>query len=279
MRGEWYTIVTMPLAYWVWSVNIYHDATHFALSWNWKINKIMTNIGFMFCTPYIWYHQHVIGHHIFPNIEGKDPDLYHAPRFIRHSKDLKLKKPHTYQTISFVLTWLIGVPAGLIVLGVKQAFTRPNFNRTVTFGNNKYLNKDSLKARLAFYFFVIHIVPFILHGLTIKGLLFSIIPIYLFSVCFMICSQINHLTPHTTEQFSNNFFIHQVLTAHDVATDNYLVYLFTGGLNLQIEHHLFPSVNHCHLRKLQPHVIQICKKYGVKYSESPTIWGALCEHV
>ena len=56
VRGEWYTLVTMPLAYWVWSVNIYHDATHFAFSWNWKINKIMTNLGFMFCTPYIWYH-------------------------------------------------------------------------------------------------------------------------------------------------------------------------------------------------------------------------------
>jgi delta11-fatty-acid desaturase len=66
----------------------------------------------------------------------------------------------------------------------------------------------------------------------------------------MISSQINHLTPHTNEQFSDNFFKHQVLTANDVATDNYFVYLFTGGLNMQIEHHLFPSVNHCHLKKL-----------------------------
>jgi delta11-fatty-acid desaturase len=168
------------------------------------------------------------------------------------------------------------VPAGLVILGVRQAFTRPKFNRTVAFGNNKYLNRNSLKARLAFYIFVIHIIPFLLHGLSIKGFLFSIIPIYLFSVCFMICSQINHLTPHTTEQFSKNFFIHQILTSHDVASENYFVYLFTGGLNLQIEHHLFPSVNHCHLRKLQPHVIRLCKKHGVKYSESPTVWEALC---
>ena len=56
IRGDWYALFTLPISYWVWSVNIYHDATHFACSTNWKINRMMTNIGFMFCTPYIWYH-------------------------------------------------------------------------------------------------------------------------------------------------------------------------------------------------------------------------------
>ena len=93
------------------------------------------------------------------------------------------------------------------------------------------MNSDSLKLRLAFYFFTIHIVPLLIHGLTLKGALFSLVPIYLFSLFFMICTQINHLTPDAADQFDSNFFIHQIKTAHDVATDNYLVYLFTGGLN------------------------------------------------
>jgi delta11-fatty-acid desaturase len=163
--------------------------------------------------------------------------------------------------------------------GVSQALNNTAFNRVVPFAQNKYVNSDYERIRLSFYFFVIHIIPFLLHGLTLKALLFSIIPIYLFSVCFMISSQINHLTPHTHEQFSNNFFIHQILTSHNVATDNYFVFLFTGGLNMQIEHHLFPSVNHCHLHKIQPHVRDLCKKYGIKYSESPSLWEALCQHV
>jgi delta11-fatty-acid desaturase len=237
------------------------------------------DIGFMFSTPYAWMHQHVIGHHSFPNIEGKDPDLYHAPKYIRHSQDIRHKPPHKYQTITFILTWLVGVPASLLFLGVSQAFNKPSYNRVVTFANSKYLNTNSLRPRLAFYTFVVHVIPFILHGITLRGLLFSIIPIYIFSVCFMISSQINHLTPHNHEQFNKNFFIHQVITSHDVATDNYLVFLFTGGLNMQIEHHLFPSVNHCHLHKLKDHVRDTCKKYNVNYTESITLWEALCQHV
>lgn len=51
------------------------------------------------------------------------------------------------------------------------------------------------------------------------------------------------------------------------------------GLNLQIEHHLFPSVNHCHLHALVPHVKELCKKYNVNYPESPSMWEALQKHV
>lgn len=149
----------------------------------------------------------------------------------------------------------------------------------MTFASNKHLNTDSLKVRLLFYTLMVHVLPFILHGLTLKGLLFSILPIYFFSVCFMISSQINHLTPHTTEQFDKNFFAHQVITSHDVATDNYLVFLFTGGLNMQIEHHLFPSVNHCQLHKIRDHVRNTCKKHGVNYTESLSLWEALKQHV
>jgi hypothetical protein len=93
------------------------------------------------------------------------------------------------------------------------------------------MNNDSLKYRLGFYFFTIHVIPLLLHGLTIRGFLFAIIPIYIFSLLFMICSQINHLTPMSHNQSSKNFFIHQIITAHNVATESYLVFLFTGGLN------------------------------------------------
>jgi len=276
--GHYYALFTMPVSFWVWSVNVYHDASHFSLSKNWKINKVFMDVGFMFSTPYAWMHQHVIGHHSFPNIEGKDPDLYHAPKFVRHSKDVRHKKPHFYQSIGVLFTFIIGVPVKVLVYAVVQSLEKPAYNRTVPFVTNKYLNTNSLKFRLAFYFVVIHLLPFYLHGLTVKGFLFSVVPIYFFSVCFMISSQINHLTPHNTEQFDKNFFAHQVITSHDVATDSYLVYVLTGGLNMQIEHHLFPSVNHCHLYKLKDHVRETCKKYNVNYTESKTLWEALCQH-
>jgi len=279
VKGYWYSIITAPLAYWVFGVNIFHDASHFAYSKGWRVNDFLLNVGFLFCTPYVWYHQHVIAHHSFPNVHGLDPDLYHIPKMNRHSSDLRLKKPHKFQVLTFPLIWIIAVPVGLMWNGLVQALFKPKFNRAVHFAQNEHLNTDLLWLRYSFYAFLVHVVPFLLHGLCLKGFLFAIVPIYVLSVCFMISSQINHLTPHTHEKFSKNFFIHQILTSHNVATGSYPVYLFTGGLNMQIEHHLFPSVNHCHLHKIQPMVRDLCKKHGIKYSESESLWEAIKLHV
>lgn len=48
---------------------------------------------------------------------------------------------------------------------------------------------------------------------------------------------------------------------------------------MQIEHHLFPSVNHCHLHKLQPVVRELCKKHGVPYNVSPSLFEAVKAYI
>jgi delta11-fatty-acid desaturase len=173
----------------------------------------------------------------------------------------------------------VAVQVGLNWHGILESYRMPSYNKVVTFGHSKYLNPKRLVYRLVVHFLIVHVLPFIFHGATIKGVLFAVIPIHLFSLFFMISTQINHLIPDAINQLDENFFIHQVKTSHNVATDSYLLFLFTGGLNMQIEHHLFPSLNHCHLRKLTPKVQDLCKKYGVKYSESKSLWSALCKHV
>lgn len=278
-QGCWHSLFFMPLTFWIFSVNIFHDASHFGLSWNWKINRFGTNVGFGFSAPYTWYHQHIIGHHCFPNINGKDPDLYHTPKIVRHSHDVRYRVAHLYQAFTFIFTWLFAVPLGLLYNGIVQAYRRKAFNRVVKFANNKHLNPRSLVTRFVIYFIIFHITPFFFLGATLKAVLFSIIPIYLFSIFFMISTQINHLVPDTTDQFDENFFIHQIKTSNNVSTNSYLVFIFTGGLNMQIEHHLFPSMNHCHLHKIMPKVKELCIKHGVKYSECKSIWEAIWLHI
>lgn len=70
-RGELWTLIAMPLAYWVIGVNIFHDGSHFALSRDWRINALATYWGWYFSSPFEWYHQHVIGHHVYANIPTK----------------------------------------------------------------------------------------------------------------------------------------------------------------------------------------------------------------
>ena len=107
---------------------------------------------------------------------------------------------------------------------------------------------------------------------------YVIYPYVAYSVLFMICTQINHLTEDTLQTIDKNYYKHQIKTSHNVAVSSYWTYLFTGGLNLQIEHHLLPSVNHCHLRLIQPKIEALCKKHNVPYHKSDTIIQALYKH-
>jgi delta11-fatty-acid desaturase len=80
-RGELWTLIAMPLAYWVIGVNIFHDGSHFALSRDWRINALATYWGWYFSSPFEWYHQHVIGHHVYANIPTKvRPDGRHVAK-------------------------------------------------------------------------------------------------------------------------------------------------------------------------------------------------------
>ena len=65
---QWWTLLATPITYWIFGVNVFHDASHFALSRDWRINCLGTYVGWWFSSPLEWYHQHVIGHHAYPNI-------------------------------------------------------------------------------------------------------------------------------------------------------------------------------------------------------------------
>ena len=95
--GEYWTLVATPFFYWLLGVNTFHDGSHFSLSRNWRVNAFATYIGYYFSSPLEWYHEHVIGHHAYPNIPNRDPDLYHNGTFERHTATLRHKPLHRYQ--------------------------------------------------------------------------------------------------------------------------------------------------------------------------------------
>jgi fatty acid desaturase len=113
----------------------------------------------------------------------------------------------------------------------------------------------------------------------LKAIVWSVIPMMIFSACFTFCSQLNHITQENVEKFSSDWYEHQIITSHTFAPDSLFWFIVTGGLNLQSEHHVFPGVNQWHLRKLQPVVEQCCKDHGVPYHKSDTAWIAFKKHI
>jgi len=81
-----------------------------------------------------------------------------------------------------------------------------------------------------------------------------------------------------TGRIENHWAVHQVQTTVDFARGNRLLSWYVGGLNYQIEHHLFPQICHVQYPALAPLVEQTCVEYGVRYVAAPTLFAAVASH-
>lgn len=71
---------------------------------------------------------------------------------------------------------------------------------------------------------------------------------------------------------------HEIATTADFAPNNKVLSWFVGGLNFQIEHHLFPKVSHIHYKGLSNEVQKVCKEFGRPYHLYPTFRSVLVSH-
>jgi delta11-fatty-acid desaturase len=246
-----------PTLLWVWQVNFFHDAAHFSISSDWRVNALLSYLAPWFSSPLEWYHQHVIGHHIYTNVPERDPDLYHSRLLWRFQRASKWLPAHAVMEWTTPLIWAVAVPS--------LALVRPLTTRLSMSYNDCVRLWAVSPARLALHLLGRAATAAFVWGWPFAAfagrgyplstmLLFSLAPYPVFSLWFMLCSQINHHSVETSEARNANWYRHQVLTSQDVAPQSFLAFIVTGGLNLQIEHHLFPAVNHWHLRALQPKV-------------------------
>jgi linoleoyl-CoA desaturase len=73
--------------------------------------------------------------------------------------------------------------------------------------------------------------------------------------------------------------VHQVRTTSNFATDNKVLSWFVGGLNFQIEHHLFPKISHVHYPAISKIVEKRCAEFGIPYNNIPSFTDAVMSHV
>jgi linoleoyl-CoA desaturase len=137
-------------------------------------------------------------------------------------------------------------------------------------------------ATKIFHFVVFCIIPIMFVGFRswLAGYL-----IYTFSVGFVISIvfQLAHIVekvsqPEILTATEEEWIVHEVATTANFAMDNKVLSWFVGGLNFQIEHHLFPRVSHIHYPALSEKVQSVCRNYGVRYHKYFTFWSAVVSH-
>jgi linoleoyl-CoA desaturase len=72
--------------------------------------------------------------------------------------------------------------------------------------------------------------------------------------------------------------VHQAETSVDFSRRSRLTSWLLGGLNFQIEHHLFPRISHVHYPAISRLVEQTCREFGIRYTEHRSFWAGIGSH-
>jgi len=264
--------------------NVLHDSSHYALSVKPIINNLFSYItqSIVFWNHILWSYHHIIRHHQYTGMLEYDPDMRHSMPFLRKSSQFQIK-PLTFSKKFLIIKLLlfncifpgsfIGQALSYHIVWIRKGkIWKMKLPDLYSFINSigQYFISISFLSLMIYYagfYTLFHLI-----GMNIMYF-FSIAPDHdLFS---------SHLE---TENFDKNKKMdwgeQQVRASANFCTKSLFITRFAGGINYQIEHHLFPSLNNVYLSEIAPIVKQSCQEFNIPYNsiENPKdVFNELCK--
>lgn len=267
-------------------MNVMHDSNHESFSSKKWVNKIMGSSMYILAgNVYNWKVQHNVLHHTFTNIPGFDEDI-DAGRIIRFNKNSKWLKIHQFQKYySFFLYGLLTINWA-ITTDFRQM--RKYLKRKLSYG--KFPNPATewttlIVTKLLYYFLWIVLPLLVLDIAWWKVLIGFFVMHYTAGIILSIVFQLAHIVPMADMplpdkegNLEHTWAVHQLYTTTNFAPNNKFISWYTGGLNHQVEHHIFPHISHIHYGKIAKIVKETALEYDLPYNEYKTFTKAIAEH-
>jgi linoleoyl-CoA desaturase len=264
--------------------NVMHDACHGSYSRKPWVNNIMgLSLNLLGGNAFIWKFKHNIIHHTYTNIDGLDDDIAKSPA-MRSCDSQKWVKAHRFQHIYVVFLYAISSFLWVSLMDFNKYFKRKVHNTS--------LQKMDVSEHIIFwlskllYIVFYIIIPVHFAGWTAWAIGFTCMHVMM-GLTLALVFQLAHVVEDAAfvfapgiepQKIEEEWAIHQVRTTANFAPHNKLISWFVGGLNFQIEHHLFPKVSHVHYPELAPIVKQICAEHHIHYNEFSTMSKAVASH-
>jgi linoleoyl-CoA desaturase len=264
--------------------NIMHDGGHGSFSKNPGVNTIAAfTADIMGASSFMWNTKHNVIHHAYTNIEGIDDDI-DAGDLLRFNHLQKYRPFHRYQHLYVWPLYSLLYLAWVFFGDYKKYFTRKV--------GDVALKKLSVKDHILFWTFkVCHLTVFVVLPIIYAGflpwltgfLIFSMSTGLLLSLVFQLAHVLGEtsfpepLMPANTME--DEWALHQLKTTANFATKNKLITWWTGGLNFQVEHHLFPKISHIHYPAISKIIKERCRELRLPYLEHRTMIEATVSHV
>lgn len=279
-------VVVMSLGLAGIGLSVMHDANHGAYSQHKWVNTILGySLNMVGANAFNWKIQHNVLHHSFTNVHEEDEDI--SPRgVLRLTPHSEWKSIHRFQHI---YAWFLYGLMTIVWLFFKD------FVRIVRYQKSGLAKKQKANILLewivlivskAIYIGYIFVLPVTLTALVWWQVLLGVIIMhYIAGFILAIIFQPAHVIegteyplPDEEHKLENAWAVHQLLTTTNFANKSRWFSWYVGGLNYQIEHHLFPNICHVHYRKIASIVRETAAEYGLPYRSATTFLDALRGH-
>ena len=265
--------------------NVMHEGGHQSFSRYATLNNISAySLNVVGGISHFWKVKHNINHHTYTNVEGIDSDIDVKP-FMRLHRGQPWKPYHRFQHVYWVPLYGISYLAWIFYEDFVKYFS-------LCASDNHSVKALPAREHGIFWFTklmyvgVYAIVPIIVVGFTSWLIGFLIVTI----VCGLTTStvfQLAHVVEGTefhdpARQLPDNkqeWAVHQLISTSNFATSSKVLHWLLGGLNFQIEHHLFPRISHVHYPVISQYVKSACKEVGLTYNEYRSTFDAIVSHL
>lgn len=268
---------------------VMHDANHGTYSPDKRVNTFISYILEIIGGYTVnWRIQHNVLHHTYTNVSGLDEDI-DTMGLLRLSPHQPKRWYHRYQHI---YAWFFYMIMTLYWMTAKDYLSAVRYRKHDLLVKQKISLKQALwriTFYKLFYYAYIIVLPVIFSGVPwyyiIAGFLLMHFTSGLFLSCIFQPSHIMETSPFAApvnmngkDRMEDTWAAHEVVNTTNFAPDNHLLSWFAGGLNFQIEHHLFTGICHVHYKKIAPIVRSTIKEFGLPYNVQPTFLKAVLEH-
>ena len=265
--------------------SIAHDALHGSYSKHKWVNRLLgLSMDLIGGSGYMWKITHNTVHHTYTNIHDVDEDLEVAS-IMRLSPRQDYKKIHKFQYLYFPIIYSFASFFWVFLKDYKR-FAKKNVTETKSGRHPFDAFLKSLAGKLVYYGYTIVIPLLVLHvtwwqfliGFMVMHLTAGIILGIIFQLAHVV-EETEYLIPDEKGQMENSWIIFQMRTTADFGPKNKILTWFVGGLNFQVEHHLFPNVCSIHYSALSPIVQQVAKEFHVPYHIHNSFRSSVASHI
>lgn len=265
---------------------VMHDGNHGSYSRRRWVNNLMgSSIYILSGNVYNWKVQHNVLHHTYTNVAGHDEDM-NADGLIRLNKHDKWRRFHKFQHFYSILLY------GLLTINwaIRKDYRQMSDYIRRGFSFDEKINPTKewmiLLFTKALYLTMWIVLPMLILDIAWwKVFIGFFVMHYTAGLILSIVFQLAHIVedadmplPDESGNMKNTWAIHQLFTTANFAPKNRLVSWFVGGLNYQIEHHIFPHISHVHYPKISKIVKETAIEFGLPYNEYLTTRKAIVSH-